>query len=215
MKRFAHPGTGKAGCDERIERGSGMARKATDLLDVFRFGGEGPSDDGDAPKKRKRARPKSGGAAKRSPKARFEGITLNRKQVWLVSSAALLLLFLSFTLGLATGRPGSGADEALNRQTPAQFAIRARVSQIDPETSRKASPRSVLEHLATEYRIRREHMQIRSEGGEYVIEIGPFTTEDRARRYLRGSGLELARIHLGDPFRYARIEPVRWGRQAP
>jgi hypothetical protein len=42
-----------------------------------------------------------------------------------------------------------------------------------------------------------------------VIEIGPFPSEEAARRWLRRSGLEMAHFHMEDPFRWPEYVPWR------
>jgi hypothetical protein len=188
-----------------------MARKATDLLDVFRFSGEGEQDDA-KPSRQRRARKRANrGAGKGAGRTRFEGIQLNPRQLLLASSALLLLLVLSFTLGLATGRPdaGSEASAALTRRS-SQVAIRARLPMVDPATSKPATGEQVLAELARDFRIQRRNLRIRRDGQDWIVDVGPFSDEAEAQRYLRRSGLELAHIHMEDPFRYAEIVPVRW-----
>lgn len=192
-----------------------MARKATDLLEVFRISREAAEAAAAAKPSRKKPRASRKGADPQGDptpeKPRFEGLWLNRRQLLLVSSALMLLVALSFTLGLAKGRSGAGGQPTtLHRATPGQLAIRARLPGIDPATSRKVDPEAVLRELAREFRIQRANLRIRSEGADLVIEVGPFTSAEEARSYLRGSGLEMAHLHMEDPFRFARIVPCSW-----
>jgi hypothetical protein len=189
-----------------------MARKATDLLDVFRFSSEGGGDDsGSAPKKRrpsrKQAAKKKGGGGRR--KARFEGIALNRRQVVLASSAIGLLLILSFFLGLAAG--GSGGDDtdaALERRAARRYVIRAFVPLVDPAARKPADPVRLARNIARDYGIDPRNLRARRRGADIAIDIGPFPSRDEARRWLERSGLELCRIHMQDPFRFPEYIPL-------
>ena len=129
-----------------------MARKATDLLDIFRFSGESSDGGGKPPAKKSRggAKRKKAGKQKRS----FDGIFLNGRQLLLASSALLLLLVLSFTLGLATGRPGGGGETSeLARSSGTRLAIRARLPVVDPATRKAIRPAQVGERLTQDYGI--------------------------------------------------------------
>ena len=181
-----------------------MARKATDLLDVFRFSGDGGDGEGGgrrAPSRKKNSAKQA--VARRKPRRRFEGITLNRRQVWLASSAIGLLLLLSFFLGLATGSPGADdSNPALERRVAKRFWLRARLPYVDPTTSKPADVPRIAKVLTEDYRIRRQNVRMRRAGGELVIDIGPFPSRAEARSWLERSGLELWRIHMQDPFRF-------------
>lgn len=190
-----------------------MARKATDLLDVFRFGGGEEDDEREstrpAGRKRRKPPPKAAGGARAKKKTRFEGIALNRRQVWLASSAIGLLLILSFFLGLATGGSGAGEDaRALERRVPRRYAIRGRVPLLDPKTHRPADAARVARTLSSDYRIHASNLRVRRLGADLVIDIGPFPSRDDARSWLERSGLELWRIHLEDPFRFPEYVPL-------
>ncbi len=189
-----------------------MARKATDLLDVFRFSSE--DGGGKRPKRRSRGNSKGGGGrskgAKKKSRAKrtFEGIFLNARQLLLASSALMLLLVLSFVLGLATGRGGEETP-AIQRSHGALIAVRARLPVVDPATRRSVRPSAVEKRLSQDYEIPSRNIRIQRDGTELVIEIGPFHSEAQAKRFIERSGLDMAHIHMENPFRYAEFVPYR------
>jgi hypothetical protein len=192
-----------------------MARKATDLLDVFRFNNE-EEEGGHESKQRRKAAARAASAAgktkaatarKKKSRGASDGITLSARQLLLASCAGVLLLVLSFTLGLATGSPsGSAPTEApLARQT--LVMIRATVPLVDPASRQKADPERIRRQLMHEFPIKSQHLQIHEEGAHLVLEIGPFTSEQKADAFRRSTGLELAHINMQDPFRWVDIVP--------
>ena len=194
-----------------------MARKATDLLDVFRFNSEDGHDNRDRkPRKTKTAaRSSTRKPAKRSkPKSAassFDGIHLGPRQLLLASSAGLLLLVLSFTLGLAAGRPDSGSEQApsaLARQSNF-VAIRTEISLVDPATRKRTDPRKVRALLVKDFRVPSKNLRIFEEAGQLVLQVGPFRTEQAANDFRQRTGLEFARINMEEPFRWPSIVPYR------
>lgn len=190
-----------------------MARKATDLLDVFRFSNEDGDDTERTPKARpkrpKRAGKKKAAARGDGRRSRFEGISLNRRQVLIASSAVGLLLLLSFFLGLAAGGSDSGDGSAsLERREARRYVIRARVPLVDPARRKQADPAALKQALSRDYRIHSRNLRVRRMGADVVIDIGPFASRDKARQWLERSGLELWRVHMQDPFRFAEYVPI-------
>lgn len=195
-----------------------MARKATDLLDVFRFNNEDGKDDHERKKRRKAAatgtrKRKSARRAAGKSSGGFEGIHLSPRHLLLASCACVLLLVLSFTLGLATGRPSGSARQApaLKRETP--VVIRTKLPLIDPANSKPTDPKRIRRKLRHEHGIKDHHLRIWRDGSYLVLEVGPFQSEASARSYLRSSGLELAHINMEDPFRWPEILP--YARRGP
>ena len=200
-----------------------MARKATDLLDVFRFNSEGGQDGHESTSGRKTggraASARSGGRGARTKKrpakskaaaSSFDGIHLSPRQLLLASSACLLLLVLSFTLGLATGRPGSvdPGTSALSR-ADSLVAIRATVDLVDPATRKKTDVRRIQKLLQTQFRVQPQHLRTYEEAGRLVLEVGPFRSEQQANEFRQRSGLEFAHINMTEPFRWPKIVPYR------
>ena len=109
-----------------------MARRADDLLSIF--DPNRSSGDGSGTGKRKKPSQRRSSSKKRG----FQGLYLTAKQVWLGGSAALLLLLLTFVLGLAVGRPGGGDDPspALSRTTEAHVMVRADFPAQNPNTQK-------------------------------------------------------------------------------
>ena len=89
-----------------------MARRSTDLLEVFRAPREGessPAGQGGSQAQDRRRAARPGGSL-------FEGLVLGPRQVLLASCVMVLLLVLAFTVGLGVGRrggPGGGGDAPL------------------------------------------------------------------------------------------------------
>jgi len=188
-----------------------MARKATDLLDVFRYGGG--DDDADrsrtasTPRARKARTPK---APKAPAKRRaFEGLILSKRQLILTGSAMLLLVVLSFVIGLSAGRPGSGrTDPAAQRTTGAtMLMIRGAMPSLDPATRRPIDPSEVLQVLARDYHLSARYVTVKVSEGQILIDIGPFRSEQRARMYMERAQVDVIRIHGADPFLRPRILP--------
>ncbi len=193
-----------------------MARKATDLLDVFRFG----DDDDDDNRERETSRGRRAVARKKSqkakkaraaePKTRLQGLILNRRQVLLGTSAVALLLVLSFVLGLSTGRSGpSGGETAIQKtQHAPRVAIRGSLPELDSATRETIDPRRVADILKRDYKLKRHNLTMRRAEGRLVIEVGPFRSDASAAEFLRKSGLEMLHLHMEYPFRWP--EYVAW-----
>ncbi len=185
-----------------------MARKATDLLDVFRFG----DDDGDENSKRDSGRggrrvPKER-KPKKAPRARSQSeedvLQLNRRQILLGSSAVVLLLVLSFVLGLSAGRSGPSEDDTkIERRSGRDLiAIRGDLPLLDKATRKSIDPAQIAGVLKRDYGLKRKNIHMYRVSGRLVIDIGPFHSETQAKSYLRKSGLKMLHIHMEDPFRW-------------
>ena len=194
-----------------------MARKATDLLDVFRFSDDDGNDAHERKTRRKAARraaraakgAKRKGSASAKGSTAFDGVHLSPRHLLLASCAGVLLLILSFTLGLATGRPGETPTRAPGLQRDTMVLIRATLPVVDPTTRKATDPERIRRKLRLEYGIENRHLRIRKEDGQLILEVGPFRSEESATRYLRSSGLELAHLCMDDPFRWPVFVPYR------
>lgn len=193
-----------------------MARKATDLLDVFRFNSEdeqgaqkgktrrqGGSGRESASRKAKSKSSRARASAKKAGPggALSDGIHLSSRQLLLTSCAALLLLVLSFTLGLATGRPDGGTESpapALNRQT--QVVVRSSLPLVDPASRKQTDAGRIRRTLRTEFDVPDKGLRIWKDRGRLFLQLGPFRDEKQARSYLRRSGLDMAQINMEMPF---------------
>jgi len=209
-----------------------MARKAHDLFDVFQLSQDADTGTRERGERRKAAaaskakakrprvrkpKPKSKSGQGTSGQGTFPetsrmapagggGVALNRRQVFLAGSAMLLLLVLSFTLGLATGRPSDKQDgAALNRVT--SFVIRGRLPLTDPTTRNPVDTTRIRRQISSDYKIPSPNVMMRREGSDLVIDIGPWPSRQAAERFWNRSGLKLVHIHLEDPFRWAKIVP--------
>ncbi|MDJ0521415.1 MAG: hypothetical protein QNJ90_05000 [Planctomycetota bacterium] len=188
-----------------------MARKATDLLDVFRFGDDDGGDD--------HARDSGRGASKKKPKRekpapkrkRAQGLILNRRQVVLGSSAVALLLVLSFVLGLSAGRTRPGAEEQtpkIERRTPVYIAVQGSLPLLDKATRKKIKPAAVAAILKRDYGLQSDQMRIEPVDGQLQIQLGPFRSRRAAERFVADSGIEMLQLYMEDPFRWWKL--VRW-----
>jgi len=197
-----------------------MARKATDLLDVFRFADESEDDQAQRDDRRGRKRAPKERPAKRAAAAPSrrgaegrggaEGLQVNRRQLVFGSSAIVLLLVLSFVLGLSTGRsrtPTGGA--AIQRQVPRRIAIRGELPRLDPATQQPVEPAEVARLLKRDFGLDAKHLRVEPRDGFLVIDVGPFNSEEAAARYLRDSGLELLHLHMDAPFRAPKFAAWR------
>ena len=179
-----------------------MARKATDLLDVFRHGGTDDDDNGNVaskPRKRtaKRSASKSRGGGDRRT---FDGLILTRRQVVLGGSVCCLLVALSFVLGLSAGRPGD--TPAASRTTAAQDAvlIRGTMPAVNMASQQPIDAAELRAALVREYRVPSNSLRIRREGGTLILEIGVFGSQEAAKSWLTQRGLDMAHFYGSDPF---------------
>jgi hypothetical protein len=188
-----------------------MARKATDLLDVFRFSDDGGDDDSHSDRGRgasKARKPKKKETAK--PRQRVQGLILNRRQIVLGSSAIALLLVLSFVLGLSTGRSGPATQPTkIERRTATRFAIRGSLPLLDKATQKAIEPKAVAAILKRDYGLDRDHLQLGKADGRLIIDVGPFRSERAAREWLESSNLEMLHLFMEDPFRWPEYVPWR------
>ena len=187
-----------------------MARKATDLLDVFRYAGDG--DDGDGrvvssdrgrkgSKKKKARKAKSKGADKG-----FDGVILTRRQVILGASVCCLLVALSFVLGLSAGRPGSEDTPAASRTAAnGRVVIQGEMPAIHLSTQRPIDVDAVRSELVRVYGVPSGNLRISSRDGRILLQIGLFGSKEEAQAFLTSHGLDMAHIFGADPFAPARF----------
>ncbi len=194
-----------------------MARKATDLLDVFRHGGGDDDDDRSHVVESDRARTrrtkkKSKARAKAAGRKGFDGVILTKRQVILAASACCLLVAGSFVLGLTAGRPGAGDGPAMQRSSDAEsvWVIRGAMHAINPGTQKAVDVDELRGQITREFGVPNRNLRIYPQQGRLVLEIGPFGSEQRALDYLRKSGLDMAHVSGADPF--LRREVVRLSR---
>lgn len=184
-----------------------MGRKATDLLDVFRLASGEPAA-AKTESKRHARKPKK----KQKQRKRFEGVFLAPRQVLLGSAVLLLLVVLSFTVGVGFGRSGGDGTDlapALSRTT--QWYIRGSLKEVDAIRGTVVDPAEVAEDLVDMHQVPRDRISVRTkpEGGVYVF-VGPFASEAQARRYFGEMALGPARVRGGVPFRreaYISVPP--------
>ncbi len=188
-----------------------MAKRANDLLDVFRLAsGQG---DGSAPRGR--------GRRKATPRARkkkaADGVFLQPRQVVLLSSTVVLLVVLAFAAGLGYGRRGSSGI-ALQRRSAhdANIAwwIRGKLRSKDDLTGHAIAPEAVIRELLSRYNIAEDYVRVVPEDSERLaIFLGPFSSEAKAHAYYEAQRLGTLRLRWGSPFyRAAYQQGPRSGR---
>ncbi len=168
-----------------------MARRATDMLDVFRAEHPAP---GDGARSKERAAP-----AKRG----FSGLVLLPRQILLCSAVVLLLLTFTFVLGLSVGRrdgsgdvAGGAGGQSLSRDNPRGpqarlIYVEARVPYMDPARHVANDPATLVENLVRTRGVSRDHIWITDDiaAQRLRVLIGPFPGSEEGVEYLRKSGL--------------------------
>jgi|GEM_PF-5216020 len=171
-----------------------MARKATDLLDVFRAEHPAPARGG--------AKSKEGSTpAKRG----FAGMVLLPRQLLLGSAVVLLLLVFTFVLGLKVGsRDGSdpqtlagarsgGSLSAVNtRDTQTKYTyVEARVPYMDPARHVANDPAILRASLVRTRGVPPELIWITDDitAQRLRVLLGPFTNSEKGVEFLRRYGL--------------------------
>lgn len=212
-----------------------MARKANDLLDIFRYQPEGAdeADGGAREKKRQRRDPNKGrsagggtrtgsaGSGRGSKKAarakrvaRRPGgdgyrLDLTQRHVVLGGSVLALLLVLSFTLGLAAGRGKDGGSEEVSLQRSAarghSFYVSGTIPNILPSTGQRVRGKRIQQELMEDFLLERSRFKIFSGKNEWRITVGPFASDADARRFVAHQGMEKWYVAAYAPFRAYEI----------
>ncbi len=188
-----------------------MARKATDMLDIFRFEPEDGGDGRKRPKKgagkrKQTAKPR---ATKRNATAGSRGgaFPMQRRHMMLGGSVVGLLLVLAFTLGLAAGKGGGTTTPTLSAET--QIFVLGKVPELDWQTQSRTNPERIRRLLRKEFAVDASLIRLQTKNGEHWIYLGPFRTKDDARRYLERKGLDQGEIGTGYPFRNPQYRQIR------
>ena len=194
-----------------------MARKATDLLDVFRHGGD--DDDHDSrvvssdrarAAKRTKAKPKKASAKKSGTGRGFDGLILTKRQVILSASVCCLLVALSFVLGLSAGRPGDATPAASRTAaTDMGWIIQGELPAIHAATGKPIDAQAVRDELVQDNGVSSTHLRIHRQGGRLLLQIGLFDTEAQARKWLDDSGLTMIHMYGTGPFLAPRYRTVK------
>lgn len=184
-----------------------MARRTTDLLDVFRAETPAPG------------RAATHAAAKAAgPKRRFEGLFLFPRQLLLGSCVVVLLLVFTFVLGLSMGRRGAaGGSSALQASAPRaaesnerrHYAV-GRVPHVDAARQARIDPAALRDRLVENYGVPRERIWILNDADarQWQVVLGPFANEHQATEFLFDHTLIKARLGSGAPFENATYR--RW-----
>jgi hypothetical protein len=178
-----------------------MARRTTDLLDVFRD--RGASGRGGKPEPAPSANPE---------KKPFEGVFLFPRQLLLGSSVVVLLLVFAFVLGLSMGRRSGGdGTEALRADAPRsadaapvrRVFVLGRVPLTNPTGLAANDPKKLYEALTSErYAVDPARLWIDKDpnDAQWRIYLGPFTTQQEAADYLMNHRLTRGRVGESYPF---------------
>ncbi len=172
-----------------------LPKKTTDLLDVFRHR---PVEGGSSGRPSKRR-------ASRSKDRAFEGVFLAPRQLLFVSAIGVLLLALSFTVGLGFGRHGAERP-TLEKTTSGSWWILGRMGGTDP-AGRPLDPDQVKAELVRVHGLPAQNLRVEttSEGG-LVVYLGPWTEKAPAEEYLRIHHLDASVLLRGSaPFSHAKV----------
>ena len=188
-----------------------MARRTTDLLDVFRDRGAGRSGKPEEP------------ATPKAPKKPFEGLFLLPRQLLLGSSVVVLLLVFAFVLGLSMGRrSGGGNGQALQAtsargqeavaDTPGVYVL-GRVPVTNAAGLAANEPAKIFALLTSErFGVDPARLWIAADPNDpqqWILFMGPFATETQATEYLRSHRLTTARVG-GSHFPFQRPVYRNW-----
>ncbi len=163
-----------------------MPRKASDLLDVFRLKPADPG--GDDPKKRrpKKSNKKSSGrktTKRRSSSANDDVVSVSRRQLVYAGSVVVLLMALSFTLGVSMSGSDGDKTPALKRETAKPWYIIGYVSKTALLTEKKVDIIKTARHLYNQFGVDHSLLTIHDLGTRYRLSLGPFETENAAFKY--------------------------------
>ena len=174
-----------------------MARRTTDLLDVFRERPQPP-----------RPTPKEPG----TPRRPFEGLFLYPRQLLLGSSVVVLLLVFAFVLGLSMGRRGASESTAALQgaagRTPSPVVVERQVyavgwvPYVDAGRQIDNEPARLFDWLVKHKSVAPETAWVTDypNGKQWALILGPFVSERSAMEYLVRHGLVNSRVGGVAPF---------------
>jgi hypothetical protein len=163
-----------------------MARKATDMLEVFRTKVASPAASREA---------SPAGEKKRG----FQGMVLVPRQIMLGSAVVVLLLVFTFVLGLSVGKRGDvgAGGTTLSAVSPTRGSdakltyVEARVPYMDPARHVANAPAAMRDNLARVRGVSPDHIWISDDTSNQRLRvlIGPFRDSEAAVEFLRRKGL--------------------------
>ena len=192
-----------------------MARRSTDLLEVFRSPREGAATDpgkSRSRKSRKKTRSKGNGGMLSG----FEGLVLGPRQILLASCVMVLMLVLAFTVGLGVGRRGgpNSPGEALSRtgggpDAAAVWYIQGRVPRRHVLRGTEVDPDLLKDDLVRQHGFRPTDLRVtEGERGFFFVHYGPFASQEQARKVLRDHNLAYLSVQGTWPFNLEEIVRV-------
>ena len=185
-----------------------MAKKATDMLDVFRLGSAES-----APSRKRRSSAKQSRPAARRASSSADGIQLGGRQLLLASCVGVLLIVLAFTVGLGVGRRGlTTGGPQLNRPTAIadHYWIRGQLPGHDRLIDAPVNPSDVVRELQQVHKIPHGLVAIRRlpKDGALEIDVGPFPSKTDAEAFRSARSMKMIRLPTGSPFRFAEVVAV-------
>lgn len=185
-----------------------MARKASDMLDVFRLRPESSGTDSKPKQKTGRGskastKPKRTKASK-SARAEDVVLSLTRRQTMYAGCVGVLLLALSFTLGVGLGGGDEGqGGPALRRDAPQPWYILGELPMASALSQKDIDIRDAARQLRRELAVAQDKLSLSKTRNRYRLWVGPFDTRDAAFRYHANYQL--------DTFRHQGISPFNPG----
>lgn len=167
-----------------------MARKASDLLDVFRMRPAG-SDDGEParrPAKKGAKKPKAKRTASKPRRRAGEAVSVSKRQLLYAGSVVVLLMALSFVLGVSMTGDGSSGP-ALNKQTEKPWYVMGYLPKTSLLAGKPIDIRKAVRELYNQHGVTQDDLDIFDLGRRYLIRFGPFPTRPRAFQYVEAHGL--------------------------
>ena len=190
-----------------------MTRRNNDLLSIFDANAQAERKARAAAARVSSTRPAGKRASGSGKSVGFTGLWLSPRHVVVASCVLTLLLVLSFFVGMAAGRPGSGAAPALQRNASSPRAqgviLKLTVAAMDISTGRPVQAGDVRTALAR-YGLGTQHVRgVTLEDGQWIVRAGPFPSEQAVDEWIQSQHLGGAQVCGSTPFHRRAFEPAR------